>query len=211
MDTQEILGSKKTEKVLWILIIGTFILSILLGKYVLDPQKEAVVTEALEIIIEDASTAVVETETEAEPETEPEDEELPAPKQETVEARTSPETTDPFVSSIHRYNNRTINVGGEALEVAVASSLEEKILGLSFTKSFPSEIDGLLFEYEPGSNPSIWMKDMNYPIDIFWLDGGYNIVHRENNVSPDTFPESFSSPTPSAYVLETKVGWYTRK
>jgi len=32
-------------------------------------------------------------------------------------------------------------------------------------------------------------------------------VHIEENVSPDTFPTSFSSPTPAWYVVEAKAGF----
>jgi len=58
----------------------------------------------------------------------------------------------------------------------------------------------------PGEH-SIWMKDMNYAIDILWVAQEGNIVHIEENVSPDTFPTSFSSPTPAWYVVEATAGF----
>ena len=203
MNTKDILKSKKTEKVLWILIIGTFILSILLGKYVLEPQKATTVDQEdqqAEVTPETLNDDLVELQAlvkEARESSEPVVEEA-----EPVEVT----EVDSFVASIENYNRRSINVGGQQLEVAVAETSAAQVLGLSNTKSFPAAVDGLLFAYEPGSFPSIWMKDMNYNIDILWLDGDYNVVHRENNVSPDTFPESFRSPEPSQYVLETVPG-----
>jgi uncharacterized membrane protein (UPF0127 family) len=51
------------------------------------------------------------------------------------------------------------------------------------------------------------MKDMNYAIDILWVAQAGEIVHIEENVSPDTFPSSFASPVPAWFVVETVAGF----
>jgi uncharacterized membrane protein (UPF0127 family) len=51
------------------------------------------------------------------------------------------------------------------------------------------------------------MKDMNYALDIMWAAEGGEIVHIEENVSPETFSTSFSSPTPAWYVVEANAGF----
>ena len=48
---------------------------------------------------------------------------------------------------------------------------------------------------------------MNYPIDIIWLDKEGLVVHYKENVSPDTYPESFASPEPAWFVVETNAGF----
>ena len=51
------------------------------------------------------------------------------------------------------------------------------------------------------------MKDMNYAIDIIWADQEGKIVHIEENVTPDTFPNTFSSPSPAWFVVEANAGF----
>jgi uncharacterized membrane protein (UPF0127 family) len=50
------------------------------------------------------------------------------------------------------------------------------------------------------------MKDMNYPIDIIWLDESFNVVHMEKVVKPDTYPNTFKPLKKSMYVLELRSG-----
>ena len=51
------------------------------------------------------------------------------------------------------------------------------------------------------------MKDMNYGIDILWVAEEGEIVHIEENISPDTFPTSFASPVPAWFVIEANAGF----
>jgi uncharacterized membrane protein (UPF0127 family) len=89
---------------------------------------------------------------------------------------------------------------------SVADSIAERIKGLSDTPYLP---DGVvkLFAFGASGDHSIWMKDMNYPIDIIWVNESGTIIHRKENVSPDTFPESFSPPKPAFYVIEANAGF----
>jgi uncharacterized membrane protein (UPF0127 family) len=65
-----------------------------------------------------------------------------------------------------------------------------------------------VFIFDTAEKWSFWMKDMNYPIDIFWLDENGVVVHIEESVSPDTYPtQSFVPPVPALYVIETKAGF----
>jgi uncharacterized membrane protein (UPF0127 family) len=48
---------------------------------------------------------------------------------------------------------------------------------------------------------------MNYSLDILWVAEKGEIVHIEENVSPDTFPKSFSSPKPAFFVIEANAGF----
>jgi uncharacterized protein len=60
-----------------------------------------------------------------------------------------------------------------------------------------------------------WMKEMNFPIDIVWLNKDKKIVHIEHNVSPDTYPKIFNpnnefNNEKSLYVLETNANFFQR-
>lgn len=97
-------------------------------------------------------------------------------------------------------------IGSTTVQASVADSMPERIKGLSDTPYLP---EGLvkLFAFGTEGEHSIWMKDMNYPLDIIWVSRDGKVVHIKENVSPDTFPEAFSSPKPAWYVIEANAGF----
>lgn len=89
--------------------------------------------------------------------------------------------------------------------VKQAKTLEERENGLSGTSELPVG-QGLLFTFPVPDRYGFWMKDMNYPIDMFWFDSQFKLVNKELSVSPDTYPNVFYPPVPATYVLETRAG-----
>lgn len=102
-----------------------------------------------------------------------------------------------------------IMVGTVPVQASVADTLSTRIKGLSDTPYLPENVVKLFAFGVPGSH-SIWMKDMNYALDIIWADEGGTIVHIEESVSPETFPESFASPVPAWFVVEANAGFVAR-
>jgi uncharacterized membrane protein (UPF0127 family) len=102
-----------------------------------------------------------------------------------------------------------ILIGSTTVQASIADSLPERIKGLSDTPYLP---DGIvkLFAFGAEGEHSIWMKDMNYAIDIIWVAKAGQIVHIKQNVSPTTYPESFASPKPAWYVIETPAGFVAK-
>lgn len=72
----------------------------------------------------------------------------------------------------------------------------------------------MLFVFENEQTTNFWMKDMNFDLDMIWLDKDYKIVHIEekakaNSYNPKNPSESkiFSNGNKLAkYVLETNAG-----
>lgn len=102
-----------------------------------------------------------------------------------------------------------IVIGAVPVQASVADTLSTRIKGLSDTPYLPENVVKLFAFGVPGSH-SIWMKDMNYALDIIWADEGGTIVHIEESVSPETFPESFASPVPAWFVVEANAGFVAR-
>lgn len=92
------------------------------------------------------------------------------------------------------------------IEVEVADTLISRKHGLS-GKNGLSDNQGMLFVYDMPGFYSFWMKDMNFPIDIIWIDETKTIIGVNKNVSPDTFPETFQPPSLAKYILEVNAGW----
>lgn len=101
----------------------------------------------------------------------------------------------------------TNNLG---LRIEVAKTPEEKIKGLSGRESL-DENAGLLFVYNEPGIYSIWMKDMNFPIDVVWLDEDYRIVDIAKDISPDSFPKIFEPAEPALYILEVNSGFTDKR
>ncbi len=99
-----------------------------------------------------------------------------------------------------------IVIASTTVQASVADSLPERIKGLSGTPYLP---DGIvkLFAFGAEGEHGIWMKDMNYPIDIIWVSKSGVIVHIQKKVTPETYPDSFSSPKPAWYVIEAPAGF----
>lgn len=96
---------------------------------------------------------------------------------------------------------------GYAIAAELAVSDEERQLGLMFRKKINPD-QGMLFIFERENFYSIWMKNMNIPLDILWLDKEKRIVHIERDVPPcqeDPCP-TYTSRFPAIYVLELKAG-----
>ena len=100
----------------------------------------------------------------------------------------------------------SIQVGETVLDkIEIADSVRERELGLSGRNSIENNF-GLLFVFESLGRHGFWMKDMNFPIDIIWLDQNFTIVGLQENADPSSYPQVFYPASPASYVLETKVG-----
>lgn len=105
-------------------------------------------------------------------------------------------------------NTKPITIGSVTVQASIAQSWVDRIKGLSDTPYLPDDIVKL-FLFESSALHGIWMKDMNYDIDIIWVDEALSIVHIEKDVSPDTYPTSFIPDVPARYVIETAAGFVT--
>lgn len=101
---------------------------------------------------------------------------------------------------------RTITAGETSFAVETVDTPAAREKGLS-GRSALAEGHGLLFVFDEPGSWGIWMKDMNFPIDIVWARQDGTIITIARNVSPDTYPQAFYPATPDAlYVLEVNAG-----
>jgi len=106
----------------------------------------------------------------------------------------------------------TISSEGTSIQAEVVTSGEDKARGLSGRNCLNPDT-GMLFLYELSGDYCFWMKDMNFSIDMIWMDDEKRIVTIKDSVSPETYPQSFCPEKPSQYILEVapgftaKAGW----
>jgi len=103
-------------------------------------------------------------------------------------------------------NINFVEIGGQKIKIEIAYTPEMQEKGLSGRKEI-KENEGMLFIFKNSGKYPFWMKDMNFPIDIIWLDQDKKIIFFKENVLPNTFPETFVSEKEAKYVLEVISGF----
>ncbi|HUX35605.1 MAG TPA: DUF192 domain-containing protein [Candidatus Paceibacterota bacterium] len=112
----------------------------------------------------------------------------------------------PFGVNIVKKN---LIVGSHTFEVGIADNIVSRTQGLSGRPSL-AENEGLFFIFSsPGVN-GFWMKDMNFPIDIVWINGN-KVIGFSENLQPQPDKTVFSLPVyyppgPVDRVLEINAG-----
>ena len=99
-----------------------------------------------------------------------------------------------------------LTIGSTIISVAIADTDASREQGLSGTAPLTSE-QGMLFVFDTPDNTAFWMKDMNYSLDIVWIDANKKVVSVSKNLSPSTYPDTFSPGVPVQYVLEVPAGF----
>lgn len=99
-----------------------------------------------------------------------------------------------------------VQLAEETISVVIADDEAERSQGLSGTSGL-DENEGMLFIFDKNGIYSFWMKDMSFAIDIIWISDNETIVHIAENVTPESYPTTFSSIAPARYVLELPAGW----
>jgi len=106
-------------------------------------------------------------------------------------------------------NHTTVQIGSQLVSVSIADTDAERAQGLSGTSSLADD-QGMLFIFTQSEKWPIWMKDMNYSIDVVWLDQNRMVVDVDANVSPETYPQDFVPRASARYVLELPAGYAAR-
>ena len=112
-----------------------------------------------------------------------------------------------FAEKINYYHAIVTTSTGEKIPVEVADTLKKRSLGLG-NRPYLKKGWGMLFVFEERKNHRFWMKDMQFPLDIIWLDN-HRIVYINHNAKPASSndePEVMTSPVPVNFVLEIAAG-----
>lgn len=101
-----------------------------------------------------------------------------------------------------------VKIGNETFKVEVADSESEKQIGLS-EKTSLQDNEGMLFVFNSPDYYSFWMKEMDFPIDIIYINGD-KVTSVVKNAQPPTSNSTelpiFRPEEPSDRVLEINAG-----
>ena len=104
-----------------------------------------------------------------------------------------------------------VTIGSASFVVEVADTGESRQQGLSGRESL-DEGTGMLFVFNQERFLTFWMKEMNFPLDMVWIDASCKVVDISRDVpAPEpgqTLADlpTYGPETPAMYVLEINAG-----
>lgn len=102
------------------------------------------------------------------------------------------------------YTRTSMVFYGDLYDLYVADTPSKRQQGLSGReKLLPNT--GMVFKFDTLEQQGIWMKDMNFSIDILWLDEKCKVVAFKS-ASPESYPETFTPKAKALYVVELPEG-----
>lgn len=103
--------------------------------------------------------------------------------------------------------NPKVIINNKEINIEIADEPREQVLGLSYRKKL-AENNGMLFIFDKKEERNFWMKSMNFPIDIIWINDEL-IVDIDKNLPPEgENPENLYGPgSPINKVLEVNAGF----
>lgn len=115
-----------------------------------------------------------------------------------------------FLLQVQGGSQTTIQLSGHSYKALIRQNEEDRQRGLSGTSNLPTD-QAMLFVFTTDSKWGFWMKDMNYPIDMVWLDNNKNVVYTVKNAQPSSYPDTIFKPNRiSRYVIELASGTIER-
>jgi uncharacterized membrane protein (UPF0127 family) len=106
-----------------------------------------------------------------------------------------------------------VKIDDVMLQVQIADTKPLQTRGLMFQEKLPYD-QGMLFIFEDEGIRSMWMLNMQFSLDVLWLDAQGNVVHIEKDTQPcksalETMACTFTNGNgeEAKYVLEVTAGF----
>ncbi len=106
----------------------------------------------------------------------------------------------------------TILIDDIPLEVQIADTDPRRVRGLMFQDQLPYD-QGMIFVFDDPGIHSIWMLNMQFPLDMIWFDQDGTVVHIAEDVPPCRTALEITTCTSivpdgeAFYVLEVTAGF----
>jgi uncharacterized membrane protein (UPF0127 family) len=99
-------------------------------------------------------------------------------------------------------------LGDGIYNIKIASTEASRTKGLSGQTDLASD-QALLMVFPKEDYWGIWMKDMNFPIDIVWLNKAKQVIYIVKNAPIDDQTTIYQPKSPALYVVELPAGTTT--
>lgn len=102
-------------------------------------------------------------------------------------------------------NARLLRTDNGIYRLRVANTEAERELGLSGVAAM-GDTKGMVFMFDEPNTACFWMKDMNFALDMIWLNADKQVIAVADRVAPRTYPRTYCPPTSASYVIELNAG-----
>lgn len=100
----------------------------------------------------------------------------------------------------------------QKIPVAVADNRIERAVGLMYREKLEAG-HGMLFVFDSEGEHKVWMKNVQFPLDVLFISAGGNVVSLLKNLAPcQKEPCQIYGPeAPAKYMLEINAGFIDRE
>ena len=109
-------------------------------------------------------------------------------------------------NNVFAFKTLDIQINGITLQVEVATTHEERLLGLMHKKKLP-ENKGMLFIYPFERIIKLWMKNTSLPLSVAFLNKNKEIINIEK-MEPNQTTVIYKSKDLALYAVEVNQGWF---
>ncbi len=102
----------------------------------------------------------------------------------------------------------TLSAGMHLIQAQVASTPQQRTIGLMFRQEMPAN-EGMLFVFEQPAGQCFWMKNTLLPLTAAFVADDGTIVNLAD-LQPQSL-DSHCSAQPVRYVLEMNQGWFGKR
>lgn len=111
------------------------------------------------------------------------------------------------------YEIREVRIGNKKLKAEVADTSAKRAKGLS-NRQLLKKDQCMLFIFPYAAKHTLWMRGMNFPIDVLWLNDKKRIVDIKTDLKPASGFLDFKMYAPKEhanYVIELNAGFVESK
>jgi uncharacterized membrane protein (UPF0127 family) len=101
-----------------------------------------------------------------------------------------------------------LNAGIHNINAEVASTPQQREIGLMFRSAMPAS-DGMLFIFEQPGQQCFWMRNTLIPLSVAFIGDDGSVVNVDD-MKPQTL-DSHCSAKPVRFVLEMNDGWFAKR
>lgn len=98
-----------------------------------------------------------------------------------------------------------LTAGHKNYRMEVARTVAAQERGLSGRAYLPRDA-GMLFAFDQPGTHCFWMKDMQFALDLLWLNAANQVVYMLPNTAPDSYPHTFCPAVLATSVIELNAG-----
>ena len=106
---------------------------------------------------------------------------------------------------VEKINLSQLTLASTTVSVEIVRTPADRDRGLSGRLSLAPD-RGMLFLFDHPDTYGFWMPEMQFSIDIIWLNANWQIVDIAPSVAPESYPHVFVPKAPATFVLEVVSG-----